>query len=90
MAWIKGLQNYDLETLHLLDAWVNEARRLFRDKIVEKEGAQYFEHLLESHLEKWNFTEPESLRYFTSFLSATESGTNRCFISMEQIGRAHV
>ncbi|XP_074620352.1 cytoplasmic dynein 2 heavy chain 1-like [Acropora palmata] len=62
--WILGLLRYNLDsgsgdssTQHLLEIWAYEARRLFRDRLVGKQGLDKFDSILASQLRAdWSVT----------------------------------
>ncbi|KAM7436007.1 Cytoplasmic dynein 2 heavy chain 1 [Porites harrisoni] len=83
--WILGLLRYNLDsgsgdssTQHLLEIWAYEARRLFRDRLVGKQGLDKFDSILASQLRAdWSVTldRLDNKYYVTWRSSLTASAT---------------
>ena len=74
--WVKNLCRYDLSTENLLDVVVNEANRIFRDRLVDNDSYNKFDQQLSTILRSqfrysMNITNDN---YFTSLTSARGSG----------------
>lgn len=67
--WIQGLLRYNLDsgsgdssTQHLLEIWAYEARRLFRDRLVGKQGLDKFDRYNSEKV--WVFFSTGSKKFF--------------------------
>lgn len=69
--WVLGLLRYDVAGEELLDIWVYEAQRLFRDRLVDAESESRFDSLLAGLLRAhWKHTPDLADSYFSSFAAA--------------------
>jgi dynein heavy chain 2 len=65
--WVLGLLRYDLEVQDVYEAWAYEANLLFRDRIIDVNGKQRFDRIVEAVLKsQWNVT-PNMQGYFTTW-----------------------
>ena len=75
---VTGLLRYDLATESILDVFAYEARRVFRDRLVDVESMGRFDSILNSVLRtQWHHTLDITDSYFTGLASASSIGGAR-------------
>lgn len=74
--WVFALVRYDLESEDVLDVLANEARRLFRDRLVGAESTSKFDGILNSVLkQQWKYA-PKLQDVFFSSLHCRKAGAS--------------
>ena len=72
---VMGLLRYDLSTEHVLDVFAYEARRIFRDRLVDTESRGRFDSILNSLLRtQWHHTADINDCFFTGLAGASSLG----------------
>tara|TARA_B110000091_G_scaffold199866_1_gene230119 strand:- start:810 stop:8225 length:7416 start_codon:yes stop_codon:yes gene_type:complete len=72
---VTGLLRYDLSTEHVLDVFSYEARRIFRDRLVDVESQSRFDSILNSLLRtQWHHTSDINDTFFTGLGGASSLG----------------
>lgn len=72
---VTGLLRYDLSTENVLDVFAYEARRIFRDRLVDTESQGRFDSILNSLLRtQWHHTADINDAFFTGLAGASSLG----------------
>lgn len=79
--WTRGLLRYELDDddddpeTRLLECWTYEARRLFRDRLVDSASQLKYDSVVNTILRQhWKYSAKSGLSYFTSLENPSSSG----------------